>query len=145
LEFSNLIRNLRITFLTVGFLLFVVMAVHWVQHVSTAKPVLAPRVIAVIPSVNKAAAGLQDSSFASFVQAAPSDAATQPAADSKSNSASPEKLHPAPVATENRTVNQGVSPEVKSSKPVPVPQPVTAHDKSKDVHGPYPLTTPRDY
>jgi hypothetical protein len=72
MEQSHFVRSLRITFLTVGFLAFVFMAAHWVQHVSTAKPVLTPQIIAV-QHVNglidqKSAVDMRQSSIVSFVQ-----------------------------------------------------------------------------
>lgn len=78
---SHLVQTLRITFLSIGFVLFVVMAVHWVQHVSTTRPKLTPHVIAVTPlsvgaTTPEASGNLHESSLASLVQPSASAASS---------------------------------------------------------------------
>jgi len=130
---SHLVQTLRITFLSIGFVLFVAMAVHWVQHVSTTKPKLTPHVIAVSPlsngsAVSEANGALQAASLASFVQASkPASAKTQ----QHSNASSVDSLQPvsaakaqSQAAAHEQTVPSHASRPSAPSKPTLSPQDV---------------------
>ncbi|HET8708867.1 MAG TPA: hypothetical protein VFL85_01150 [Candidatus Saccharimonadales bacterium] len=148
MESSHLVRSLRLTFLAIGFAVFVIMAVRWVQHVSVAKPVVTPKVIAATPQANRAAAtyeanDLHDTSLASFVRAAnPADTASQPnAAAGKTPPAST----PAAAATHPTQPHPtALSKPAKPAKPS-VPLPPSSPTKPKVIHVPNLMTTPRDY
>lgn len=117
---SHFVQTLRVTFLSIGFVLFVVMAVHWIQHISTTKPKLTPNIIAIAPLApgevsHEAGHNLQESTLTSFVQATnPSTINTQqPTSQRETNPRQPAPAtansHPA-VATKDITTNNTDTP-----------------------------------
>lgn len=155
MELSNLGRSLRITFLSIGFLMFVVMAVHWVQHVSTAKPVLAPRFIAATPSTLNQSGhiDLRGSSLASFVaRDNQAETAAKNSSAPKTSELSAAASKTATPSASSSTAADAVHHATPSGSPVPAGSPtpaVPAAAAAKSLPAPVPHapspTPPHDF